>query len=230
MLGFLPFHIKNYLECAIYVAISVVLLIINPWLGFIAMHLAALALWSLRTRNPINLTEFISPVYEFISPIDGKIVEINRSWVRDGIECVKIVIETGFLDSHTQYAPISGEILKQEIQLLEPNTKLPFTVPWAMNGNNRLVTEILDKRNNNRCIVQTDVYSLVPWSIIDKIDYNTSFIEQGQLIGVWHCTPVISFTTTVYLDLGSDVNVEVGHTSIGGHTTLASRSKIELMS
>lgn len=223
MLGFLPFHIKNYLECVIYIAIPIVLFIIKPWVGFIAIHLSILALWSLRTRSTISMSS------DLISPIDGKILEINKSWVRDGVECVKIVIETGFFDSHAQYAPISGEIIKQEIQLLESNAKLPFTVPWQINSNNRLITEILDKRNNNRCIVQTDVQSLVPWSIIDKIDYNSSFIEQGQLIGVWHSTPTISFTTTVYLDLGSDVTVEVGHTSIGGHTSLASRSKIELV-
>lgn len=222
MLGFIPMHIKNYLESGVYIALTILFLFVKPFLGFISLHLLGLALWSLRSRA----RPFISSNKHYLSPIDGKVVEINRSCIRDGGECIKICIQTDLTDSHIQYAPIPGDIVKNELltnhsnlELAQINLKSPFEVIFE----SKLVTEILNQKNHIRCAVETIVKPVLPaiLPVLETIEYSSSFIDQGNNIGIWHFTPFASVLTYVYLDLGSEVEVEIGNTVVGGQTVLA---------
>lgn len=223
ILNLIPFHQKNYLEVVMYGLMAVIAFFINPVFGFVLLHLAGVIIWSLRAKA----REFSKNAANYISPVDGKIISVDQRFVRNGVECVKIAIETGFTDSHVQYSPISGSIVSAKIG--ENQEELSGVGSgFRMVYESKLSTDVVDTKTNMSCFVETNakLFFGLPVVPIEPVEYQVNFIEQGSQIGVWHCLPCSSFITYVYLDAGADVDVSAGYRVFGGQTVLASRPEL----
>lgn len=219
-----PFHPKNYLELGIYSVLNLIVLILNPFAGFVLLHFVAFIFWSLRNNQRI----FIGSHKNYLSPVDGTVVEIHKSDLRNGVEYVKLCIETSLIDSHAQISPISGNIINQEFVDSKSNLELSqikFKSQFEFVFQNSLTTEISDTRHNLRCIVETVVKTVIPavFPMLAKTENDTQFIDQGGSIATWHFNPFASMLTYIYLEAGTDLQVQIGQTVIAGQTVVGSK-------
>lgn len=230
-------HTKNYIDIAVGSALTLIGWIISPSLGFITTHLTGLILWYV--RDPKRY--FARCDRSYLSPVDGTISEIVPNSMcpyADG-EWMKVVIKTSSFDSHIQYAPLEGNLLRHEIiteltqvhlsDLLGPKLasmmKLDFSIPIRFTSRTSIISQIHNPRSNGHCIVETvtDHYKFNLLPGLSKVSHN-GFTDQVSRLGVGHFG-LHWFHTNIYLDHNSEPQVELGQTVVGGETTIAAHPK-----
>lgn len=222
----IPLNFKNYFEAGI---ISLILLLTGlkyRSILIINIQLFVLLWWYLRDVK----RHFTKNNQVYFSPVDGIVRDVTDLCVLPGYkdtEWKRITIETGFFDSHIQYAPISGEVVSQDLhrerrdfdffeflrEKFSFNASISFKLPVSYNTSLRTV--ILDQKTKNTCVVeQTSRHIFGTSGIAPKL------VDQGGKIGVGHISSVC-VTTEVYIPLDAKVHVLVGQTMVGSETVLA---------
>lgn len=207
---------------------------------FITIQIGLVYLWSMRNREHI-----VSPSSNrYLSPIDGVIRIVDeKSALSEIITNPKVVeIQTNFLDSHTVYAPIDGEIRKYELtrdiapihisDLLSPwlaeRIKLNFKLPMERIKTEELICELYNHETQKVSVVKTQVrYTFIQLAIFSLFGLSeashTGFIYQGSPISFLNPVfigPFAKVSTYLYMENDTTLSAYEGQILIAGETQI----------
>jgi hypothetical protein len=225
-------HKQNYIDLLIPTSATLLLAFFYPVAGFIGAHVVGLSYLFLRDYKRY----FHKDDNQLLSPIDGKVVSITPNVICPYLPgpWTQIAIQTTLLDSHTQYAPVEGNLVKHEViseykkvklsDILGGKwlgEKLDFLIPLDFLNKQILVSEIQNEKTGSICLVETiadlGMFNLLPG--LDKVMHN-SFVDQGSIVGVGHLG-YASYLTNLYVDEGVNIEVLVGQVVVGSETLVA---------
>jgi len=231
-------HKRNYIDLLIPVGLTALLGFFHPLAGFASAHLLGAAYLYLRDYR----RHFAKNEKNLLSPIDGKVMSITNNAICPYLPGLwtQVAIQTNLLDSHTQYAPIEGNLVKYEIISNSKRNKISdilsaewlpsrfdFTIPVDFLNNQVLVSQVENATTGLSCVVETIVdlglLNLLPG--LDKV-LNSPFVDQGTVIGLARLG-YGQYVTNVYLDQGLDIQVLTGQVVVGSETVIASSKSVE---
>ena len=206
-------HTEGYKFLVIAAFITIILLIINNFLGLIGLLLTIWVYYFFRDpdRTIIGDDDYL------VSPADGEVIKVEEV---DGPKEVglenkkfqKISIFMNVFDCHVNRTPCSGTV---EDILYKPGKFFNASLDKASQDNERNYYKIKDKHGNDIIVVQ--IAGLVARRIVCETDKNQE-ISQGDRIGMIR----FGSRADIYYE-NYEPLVKVGQTAISGETLLAKK-------
>ena len=206
-------HTEGYKFLVIAVFITIILLIINNFLGLIGLLLTIWVYYFFRDpdRTIIGDDDYL------VSPADGEVIKVEEV---DGPKEVglenkkfkKISIFMNVFDCHVNRTPCSGTV---EDIMYKPGKFFNASLDKASEENERNYYKIKDKHGNDIIVVQ--IAGLVARRIVCETDKNQE-LNQGDRIGMIR----FGSRADVYYE-NYEPLVKVGQTAISGETLLAKK-------
>ena len=206
-------HTEGYKFLVIAAFITIILLIINNFLGLIGLLLTIWVYYFFRDPD----RTIIGDDNYLVSPADGEIIKVEEV---DGPKEVglenkkfkKISIFMNVFDCHVNRTPCSGTV---EDIMYKPGKFFNASLDKASEENERNYYQIKDKHGNDIIVVQ--IAGLVARRIVCETDKNQE-LSQGDRIGMIR----FGSRADVYYE-NYEPLVKVGQTAISGETLLAKK-------
>jgi len=206
-------HTEGYKFLVISTFITIILFIVNNFLGLIGMLLTIWVYYFFRDPERV----IIGNDDYLVSPADGEIIKVEDA---DGPKEVglenkqfkKISIFMNIFDCHVNRTPCSGKV--EEI-LYKPGKFFNASLDKASEDNERNYYKIKDKHGNDIVVVQ--IAGLVARRIVCETDNNQE-LNQGDRIGMIR----FGSRADVYYE-NYEPLVKVGQVAISGETLLAKK-------
>jgi len=210
---FPPIHTEGYKFLVIAAFASIILLIINSFLGLMGLLLTVWVYYFFRDPERV----IIEDDNYLVSPADGEVIKVEEV---DGPKEVglenkklkKISIFMNVFDCHVNRAPCSGTV--EEI-LYKPGKFLNASFDKASEDNERNYYKIKDTDGNDVIVVQ--IAGLIARRIVCETNKNQS-LDQGDRIGMIR----FGSRADVYYE-NYEPLVKVGQKTISGETLLAKK-------
>ena len=204
-------HIEGYKFIVIAAFITIILLIINNFLGLIGLLLTIWVYYFFRDPERI----IIGDDSYLVSPADGEVIKVEevdgpKELNLENKKFKKISIFMNVFDCHVNRTPCSGTV--EEI-LYKPGKFLNASLDKASEDNERNYYKIKDKHGNYIVVVQ--IAGLVARRIVCETNQNQE-LNQGERIGMIR----FGSRADVYYE-NYEPLVKVGQTAISGETLLA---------
>ena len=206
-------HNEGYKFIVIAVFVTIVLLLINNFLGLIGILLSIWVYYFFRDPERI----VIGDDNYLVSPADGEVIKVEEveGLQEVGIEnkkLKKISIFMNVFDCHVNRTPCAGKI--EEI-LYKPGTFVNASLDKASEDNERNYFKIKDTDNNDIIVVQ--IAGLVARRIVCESNKDQE-LKQGDRIGMIR----FGSRADVYYENYQPL-VKVGQKAISGETLLAKK-------
>ena len=206
-------HTEGYKFIVIAGFITIILLLVNGFLGLIGLLLTIWVYYFFRDPERI----IINDDNYLVSPADGEIIKVEEtSGPKElGLEnksFKKISIFMNVFDCHVNRSPCKGKV--EEI-LYKPGKFLNASLDKASEDNERNYYKIKDKHGNNIIVVQ--IAGLVARRIVCETNNNQQ-LNQGDRIGMIR----FGSRADVYYE-NYEPLVKVGQRAISGETLLAKK-------
>ncbi len=206
-------HTEGYKFLVIAALITIILLIINNFLGLIGLLLTIWVYYFFRDPD----RTIIGDDNYLVSPADGEVIKVEEV---DGPKEVglenkkfkKISIFMNVFDCHVNRTPCSGTV---EDIMYKPGKFFNASLDKASEENERNYYKIKDKHGNDIIVVQ--IAGLVARRIVCETDKNQE-LNQGDRIGMIR----FGSRADVYYE-NYEPLVKVGQTAISGETLLAKK-------
>ena len=210
---FPPIHTEGYKFLVIAVFITIVLLVLNGFLGTIGLVLTMWVYYFFRDPDRV----VIEDDNYLVSPADGEVIKVEEV---DGPKEVglenrkfkKISIFMNVFDCHVNRTPCAGTV---EDILYKPGKFLNASFDKASEDNERNYYKIKDTSGNNIIIVQ--IAGLIARRIVCETN-NGQTLRQGERIGMIR----FGSRADVYYE-NYEPLVKVGQKAISGETLLAKK-------
>ena len=210
---FPPIHTEGYKFILIGVFVTIILLILNSFLGLIGTLITIWVYYFFRDPERV----IIEDDNYLVSPADGEVIKVEEV---DGPKEVglnnkkfkKISIFMNVFDCHVNRTPCSGKV--EEI-LYKPGKFLNASFDKASEDNERNYYKILDKDGNNIIVVQ--IAGLIARRIVCETNKNQK-LNQGERIGMIR----FGSRADVYYE-NYEPLVKIGQKAISGETLLAKK-------
>ena len=210
---FPPIHTEGYKFLVIAAFVTIILLIINGFLGLIGLLLTVWVYYFFRDPERV----IIEDDNYLVSPADGEVIKVEEV---DGPKEVglenkkfkKISIFMNVFDCHVNRTPCSGTV--EEI-LYKPGKFLNASFDKASEDNERNYYKIKDKDGNDIIVVQ--IAGLIARRIVCETNKDQS-LDQGDRIGMIR----FGSRADVYYE-NYEPLVKVGQKTISGETLLAKK-------
>ena len=206
-------HTEGYKFIVIAVFITVIILIINNFLGLIGILLTVWVYYFFRDPDRI----IIGDDNYLVSPADGEIIKVEEA---DGPKELnlenkkfnKISIFMNVFDCHVNRTPCSGKV---EDILYKPGKFLNASLDKASEDNERNYYKLKDNHGNDIIVVQ--IAGLVARRIVCETNKDQT-LNQGDRIGMIR----FGSRADVYYE-NYEPLVKIGQTAISGETLLAKK-------
>ena len=210
---FPPIHTEGYKFLVIAVFITIVLMIVNSFLGTIGLLLTVWVYYFFRDPERV----IIEDDNYLVSPADGEVIKVEEV---DGPKEVglenkkfkKISIFMNVFDCHVNRTPCAGTV---EDILYKPGKFLNASFDKASEDNERNYYKIKDTSGNNIIVVQ--IAGLIARRIVCETN-NGQTLSQGERIGMIR----FGSRADVYYENYEPI-VKVGQKAISGETLLAKK-------
>jgi phosphatidylserine decarboxylase len=210
---FPPIHTEGYKFIVIAVFVTIILLIVNGFLGLMGLLLTIWVYYFFRDPERI----IIEDDNYLVSPADGEVIKVEEV---DGPKEVglenkkfrKISIFMNVFDCHVNRTPCSGTV--EEI-LYKPGKFLNASFDKASEDNERNYYKIKDSDGNNIIVVQ--IAGLIARRIVCETNKNQE-LNQGDRIGMIR----FGSRADVYYE-NYEPLVKIGQKTISGETLLAKK-------
>jgi|TARA_B100000900_G_scaffold166203_1_gene141085 phosphatidylserine decarboxylase len=210
---FPPIHTEGYKFLVIAAFVTIILLIINGFLGLIGLLLTVWVYYFFRDPERV----IIEDDNYLVSPADGEVIKVEEV---DGPKEVglenkkfkKISIFMNVFDCHVNRTPCSGTV--EEI-LYKPGKFLNASFDKASEDNERNYYKIKDKDGNDIVVVQ--IAGLIARRIVCETNKDQS-LDQGDRIGMIR----FGSRADVYYE-NYEPLVKIGQKTISGETLLAKK-------
>jgi phosphatidylserine decarboxylase len=210
---FPPIHTEGYKFLVIAAFATIILLIINGFLGLIGLLLTVWVYYFFRDPERV----IIEDDNYLVSPADGEVIKVEEV---DGPKEVglenkkfkKISIFMNVFDCHVNRTPCSGTV--EEI-LYKPGKFLNASFDKASEDNERNYYKIKDKDGNDIVVVQ--IAGLIARRIVCETNKGQS-LDQGDRIGMIR----FGSRADVYYE-NYEPLVKIGQKTISGETLLAKK-------
>ena len=210
---FPPIHTEGYKFLVIAAFATIILLIINGFLGLIGLLLTVWVYYFFRDPERV----IIEDDNYLVSPADGEVIKVEEV---DGPKEVglenkkfkKISIFMNVFDCHVNRTPCSGTV--EEI-LYKPGKFLNASFDKASEDNERNYYKIKDKDGNDIVVVQ--IAGLIARRIVCETNKDQS-LDQGDRIGMIR----FGSRADVYYE-NYEPLVKIGQKTISGETLLAKK-------
>ena len=210
---FPPIHTEGYKFLVIAVFITIVLMIVNSFLGTIGLLLTVWVYYFFRDPERV----IIEDDNYLVSPADGEVIKVEEV---DGPKEVglqnkkfkKISIFMNVFDCHVNRTPCAGTV---EDILYKPGKFLNASFEKASEDNERNYYKIKDTSGNNIIVVQ--IAGLIARRIVCETN-NGQTLSQGERIGMIR----FGSRADVYYE-NYEPLVKVGQKAISGETLLAKK-------
>ena len=210
---FPPIHTEGYKFLVIAVFITIVLMIVNSFLGTIGLLLTVWVYYFFRDPERV----IIEDDNYLVSPADGEVIKVEEV---DGPKEVglenkkfkKISIFMNVFDCHVNRTPCAGTV---EDILYKPGKFLNASFDKASEDNERNYYKIKDTSGNNIIVVQ--IAGLIARRIVCETN-NGQTLSQGERIGMIR----FGSRADVYYE-NYEPLVKVGQKAISGETLLAKK-------
>ena len=210
---FPPIHTEGYKFLVIAAFVTIILLIINGFLGLIGLLLTVWVYYFFRDPERV----IIEDDNYLVSPADGEVIKVEEV---DGTKEVglenkkfkKISIFMNVFDCHVNRTPCSGTV--EEI-LYKPGKFLNASFDKASEDNERNYYKIKDKDGNDIIVVQ--IAGLIARRIVCETN-NGQSLDQGDRIGMIR----FGSRADVYYE-NYEPLVKIGQKTISGETLLAKK-------
>ena len=204
-------HNEGYRFIVIFVVLTIVLYLINGFLGFLGLVLTIWCYYFFRDPDRVSIED----ENYLTSPADGEVLqvlEINgpKELGLENKKYQKISIFMNVFDCHVNRTPCSGIV--SEI-LYKPGKFINASLDKASEDNERNYYKIKDKHGNDIVVVQ--IAGLVARRIVCETNKNQE-LNQGDRIGMIR----FGSRADVYYE-NYEPLVKVGQTAISGETLLA---------
>ena len=206
-------HTEGYKFIVIAVFVTIILLILNSFLGLIGLLLTIWIYYFFRDPERV----IINDDNYLISPADGEIIKVEevdgpKELGLENKKFKKISIFMNVFDCHVNRTPCSGKI--EEI-LYKPGKFLNASLDKASEDNERNYYKIKDTNNNDIVVVQ--IAGLVARRIVCESNKDQD-LKQGDRIGMIR----FGSRADIYYE-NYEPLVKIGQTSIAGETLLAKK-------
>ena len=210
---FPPIHTEGYKFLVIAVFITIVLMIVNSFLGTTGLLLTVWVYYFFRDPERV----IIEDDNYLVSPADGEVIKVEEV---DGPKEVglenkkfkKISIFMNVFDCHVNRTPCAGTV---EDILYKPGKFLNASFDKASEDNERNYYKIKDTSGNNIIVVQ--IAGLIARRIVCETN-NGQTLNQGERIGMIR----FGSRADVYYE-NYEPLVKVGQKAISGETLLAKK-------
>ena len=210
---FPPIHTEGYKFLVIAVFITIVLMVVNSFLGTIGLLLTVWVYYFFRDPERV----IIEDDNYLVSPADGEVIKVEEV---DGPKEVglenkkfkKISIFMNVFDCHVNRTPCAGTV---EDILYKPGKFLNASFDKASEDNERNYYKIKDTSGNNVIVVQ--IAGLIARRIVCETN-NGQTLSQGERIGMIR----FGSRADVYYE-NYEPLVKVGQKAISGETLLAKK-------
>jgi len=210
---FPPIHTEGYKFLVIAVFITIVLMVVNSFLGTIGLLLTVWVYYFFRDPERV----IIEDDNYLVSPADGEVIKVEEV---DGPKEVglenkkfkKISIFMNVFDCHVNRTPCAGTV---EDILYKPGKFLNASFDKASEDNERNYYKIKDTSGNNIIVVQ--IAGLIARRIVCETN-NGQTLSQGERIGMIR----FGSRADVYYE-NYEPLVKVGQKAISGETLLAKK-------
>ena len=210
---FPPIHTEGYKFLVIAAFATIILLIINGFLGLIGLLLTVWVYYFFRDPERV----IIEDDNYLVSPADGEVIKVEEV---DGPKEVglenkkfkKISIFMNVFDCHVNRTPCSGTV--EEI-LYKPGKFLNASFDKASEDNERNYYKIKDKDGNDIVVVQ--IAGLIARRIVCETNKGQS-LDQGDRIGMIR----FGSRADIYYE-NYEPLVKIGQKTISGETLLAKK-------
>jgi len=210
---FPPIHSEGYKFLVIAVFITIVLMVVNSFLGTIGLLLSVWVYYFFRDPERV----IIEDDDYLVSPADGEVIKVEEV---DGPKEVglenkkfkKISIFMNVFDCHVNRTPCAGTV---EDILYKPGKFLNASFDKASEDNERNYYKIKDTSGNNIIVVQ--IAGLIARRIVCETN-NGQTLSQGERIGMIR----FGSRADVYYE-NYEPLVKVGQKAISGETLLAKK-------
>ena len=210
---FPPIHTEGYKFLVIAVFITIVLMVLNSFLGTIGLLLTVWVYYFFRDPERV----VIEDDNYLVSPADGEVIKVEEV---DGPKEVglenkkfkKISIFMNVFDCHVNRTPCAGTV---EDILYKPGKFLNASFDKASEDNERNYYKIKDTSGNNIIVVQ--IAGLIARRIVCETN-NGQTLSQGERIGMIR----FGSRADVYYENYEPI-VKVGQKAISGETLLAKK-------
>ena len=211
---FPPIHTEGYKFLVIAVFVTVILLILNSFLGLLGILLSVWIYYFFRDpeRIIIDDNDFL------VSPADGEVIKVEevegpKELGLENTRFKKISIFMNVFDCHVNRTPCSGVV---EDILYKPGKFLNASFDKASEDNERNYYKIKDINGNYVVVVQ--IAGLIARRIVCETNKDTK-LNQGERIGMIR----FGSRADVYYE-NYEPLVKIGQKTISGETLLAKKS------
>jgi len=209
---FPPLHKDGFRMLAIAVIITMLLILINKFLGVIGLILTIWVYYFFRDpdRFPINDDNYL------VSPADGKIILIEtvqgpRELSLENLSFIKVSIFMDVFNCHVNRVPLGGRV--DEI-FYKPGKFVNASLDKASENNERNYIKYSD--NNKKTFVLIQIAGLIARRINCEIKVGQE-LRQGDRIGIIRFGSRVDF----YFDTKYKVLVKTGQTVLAGESLIA---------
>ena len=206
-------HTEGYKFLVIAAFITIILLIINNFLGLIGLLLTVWVYYFFRDPERV----IIEDDNYLVSPADGEVIKVEevdgpKELGLENKKFKKISIFMNIFDCHVNRTPCAGKI--EEI-LYKPGKFFNASLDKASEDNERNYYKIKDTQNNNIIVVQ--IAGLIARRIVCESGKEQE-LKQGERIGMIR----FGSRADVYYE-NYEPLVKVGQKAISGETLLAKK-------
>ncbi len=206
-------HTEGYKFIVIAAFITIILLLVNGFLGLIGLLLTVWVYYFFRDPERI----IIGDDNYLVSPADGEIIKVEevdgpKELNLENKKFKKISIFMNVFDCHVNRTPCSGQV---EDILYKPGKFLNASLDKASEDNERNYYKLKDNHGNDIVVVQ--IAGLVARRIVCETNKDQT-LNQGDRIGMIR----FGSRADVYYE-NYEPLVKIGQTAISGETLLAKR-------
>ena len=206
-------HTEGYKFIVIAAFITIILLLVNGFLGLIGLLLTVWVYYFFRDPERI----IIGDDNYLVSPADGEIIKVEevdgpKELNLENKKFKKISIFMNVFDCHVNRTPCSGQV---EDILYKPGKFLNASLDKASEDNERNYYKLKDNHGNDIIVVQ--IAGLVARRIVCETNKDQT-LNQGDRIGMIR----FGSRADVYYE-NYEPLVKIGQTAISGETLLAKR-------
>jgi len=206
-------HTEGYKFIVIAGFITIILLLVNGFLGLIGLLLTIWVYYFFRDPERV----IIGDDNYLVSPADGEVIKVEevdgpKELNLENKKFKKISIFMNVFDCHVNRTPCSGKV---EDILYKPGKFLNASLDKASEDNERNYYKLKDSHGNNIIVVQ--IAGLVARRIVCETNKDQT-LNQGDRIGMIR----FGSRADVYYE-NYEPLVKIGQTAISGETLLAKR-------
>ena len=206
-------HTEGYKFIVIASFITIILLLVNGFLGLIGLLLTIWVYYFFRDPERV----IIEDDNYLVSPADGEVIKVEevdgpKELNLENKKFKKISIFMNVFDCHVNRSPCSGQV---ENILYKPGKFLNASLDKASEDNERNYYKLKDNHGNDIVVVQ--IAGLVARRIVCETNKDQT-LNQGDRIGMIR----VGSRADIYYE-NYEPLVKIGQTAISGETLLAKR-------